>query len=63
MTAERSSGKGGGVGRPVVHFEIIGQVPAGLRRYYGGRSGTPGTLVVGRFTGPEGNLIGVARTQ
>ena len=125
------------MGRPVVHFEIIGKDPAGLRRYYGelfgwefqtadaateavsepgnygfvqgsangdginggvgggtdferrvlfcvsvpdveaalekaeslggrrsmGPEGTPGTLVVGRFTDPEGNLIGVAGTE
>jgi uncharacterized protein len=124
------------MGQPVVHFEIIGQDPAGLRRYYselfgwefsmddavteavsqpgsygfvdgsasgginggvgGGESyhrrvliyvgvpdveaalkraeslggtrrlgpeGTPGKLVVGQFTDPEGNLIGVAGTR
>jgi uncharacterized protein len=28
-----------------------------------GPDGTPGTLVVGQFTDPEGNLIGVAGTQ
>jgi predicted enzyme related to lactoylglutathione lyase len=27
-----------------------------------GPEGTPGTLVVGQFTDPEGNLIGVAGT-
>lgn len=27
-----------------------------------GPEGTPGTLVVGRFTDPEGNLVGVAGT-
>lgn len=120
------------MGRPVVHFEIIGSDPAALRSYYGGLfgwefqvgdtvtgtvsapgaygfvdaasaginggvgggdghhprvlfyvnvpdveealaraeslggtrrmgpEGTPGTLVVGHFTDPEGNLIGVA---
>jgi uncharacterized protein len=124
------------MGQPVVHFEIIGSDPAGLRSYYGelfgwtfsvgdtvteavskpgsygfvdasangggtgpnggvgggegfhpralfyvgvpdvgaaldkaeslggtrrmGPEGTPGTLVVGHFTDPEGNLIGVA---
>jgi uncharacterized protein len=125
------------MGRPVVHFEVIGQDPAKLHRYYGelfgwefhtgdaatkavsqpgsygfvdgsttgdginggvgggdgyerrvlfyvgvpnveaalkkaeslggkrqmGPEGTPGTLVVGRFTDPEGNLIGVAGTE
>lgn len=124
------------MGRPVVHFEIIGSDPAHLRSYYGelfgwefqvgdattetvsppgnygfvnratngegidggvgggnghaprvlfyvgvpdveaalqeaerlggkrrfGPEGTPGTLVVGQFTDPEGNLIGVAGT-
>jgi uncharacterized protein len=125
------------MGRPVVHFEVIGQDPAKLQSYYGelfgwefhtgdaateavsrpgsygfvdgstigdginggvgggdgyerrvlfyvgvpnveaalkkaeslggkrqmGPEGTPGTLVVGRFTDPEGNLIGVAGTE
>lgn len=125
------------MGQPVVHFEIIGADPAGLRRYYGelfgwtfavgdattetvsapgsygfvadassggdvnggigggdghvphvvfyvgvpdveaalqhaerlggkrrmGPEGTPGTLVVGHFTDPEGNLVGVAGPQ
>lgn len=124
------------MGRPVVHFEIIGRDPARLRRYYGelfgwvfqtgdasteavsesgaygfvdgaatgginggvgggeahvanalfyvgvdeveaaleeaerlggtrqlGPAGTPGQLVVGQFTDPEGNLIGVAGVQ
>ena len=121
------------MGRPVVHFEIIGSDPAELRSYYGelfgwefqtgdatsdavseagnygfvdgagmnggvgggegyagrvlfyvgvpnveealqtaerlggkrrlGPVGTPGTLVVGRFADPEGNLIGVAGTE
>jgi uncharacterized protein len=27
-----------------------------------GPDGAPGTLVIGRFTDPEGNLIGVAGT-
>ena len=125
------------MGRPVVHFEIIGSDPAKLRSYYGelfgwefqigdattdaisqpgnygfvdgattggginggvgggkdyegrvlfyvgvanveaalekaeslggerrmGPEGSPGTLVVGQFTDPEGNLIGVAGTE
>ena len=126
------------MGQPVVHFEIIGTDPGGLRRYYGelfgwtfdvgdattetvsapgsygfvdaattgdvavnggvgggdghephvvfyvsvpdveaalqhaerlggkrrmGPEGTPGTLVVGQFTDPEGNLVGVAGPQ
>jgi predicted enzyme related to lactoylglutathione lyase len=125
------------MGRPVVHFEIIGRHPAKLRSYYGdlfgwefhtgdaateavsqpgdygfvdgsttgdginggvgggegyegrvlfyvgvpdveaalekaeslggkrrmGPEGTPGTLVIGQFTDPEGHLIGVAGTQ
>lgn len=33
----------------------------GTRRM--GPEGTPGSLVVGQFTDPEGNLIGVAGTQ
>lgn len=33
----------------------------GTRRM--GPEGTPGTLVVGQFTDPEGNLIGVAGTE
>jgi predicted enzyme related to lactoylglutathione lyase len=28
-----------------------------------GPEGTPGTLVVGQFTDPEGNLVGVAGTE
>jgi uncharacterized protein len=125
------------MGRPVVHFEVIGQDPAKLQSYYGelfgwefhtgdaateavsrpgsygfvdgsttgdginggvgggdgyerrvlfyvgvpnveaalkkaeslggkrqmGPEGNPGTLVVGRFTDPEGNLIGLAGTE
>lgn len=124
------------MGQPVVHFEIIGSDPQGLRRYYAelfgwefqtedavteavsepgnygfvdgsggdginggvgggegyeprvlwyvnvpdvedalakaerlggtrtmGPEGTPGKLVVGQFTDPEGHLIGVAGTQ
>lgn len=124
------------MGQPVVHFEIIGRDPAGLRSYYGelfgwqfdtgdattptvsepgnygfvhahttgginggigggesfdarvlfyvavddveavlasaerlggarhmGPEGTPGHLVVGQFTDPQGNLIGVAGPQ
>jgi uncharacterized protein len=125
------------MGRPVVHFEIIGRGPARLRDYYGelfgwefqtgdatteavsqpgnygfvdgrttgaginggigggegyearvtfyvsvpnveaalaeaerlggkrqlGPGGTPGTLVIGHFTDPEGNLIGVAGVE
>jgi hypothetical protein len=37
--------------QPVVHFEIIGKEPA---------ERAPSGLVVGHFTDPEGNLIGVA---
>jgi predicted enzyme related to lactoylglutathione lyase len=108
------------VGQPVVHFEVIGKDPAGLRGYYGelfgwefdtsspvseavsepanygfvgGNTTSDGTgipggvgggkgydshvifyvgvpsveaptgLVVGHFTDPEGNLIGVAGTE
>ena len=39
------------------HAESLG----GTRRM--GPEGTPGTLVVGQFTDPEGNLIGVAGTE
>ena len=135
-TGRAGDTKGITMGQPVVHFEIIGSDPAGLRNYYGelfgwtfsvgdtvtetvsrpgsygfvvastngdgtgpnggigggegfhprvlfyvgvpdveaalehaeglggtrrmGPEGTPGTLVVGHFTDPEGNLIGVA---
>lgn len=128
--------KGATLGRPVVHFEIIGSDPPGLRAYYGelfgwefqtgaaateavsqrgnygfvdgsttdginggvgggegygrrvlfyvsvpnveaalekaeklggkrvfGPEGHPGQIVVGQFTDPEGNLIGVAGTE
>jgi predicted enzyme related to lactoylglutathione lyase len=66
------------MGQPVVHFEIIGTDAAKLRNYYTelfgwefdmggtrvmGPDGTPGTFVVGQFTDPEGNLIGVAGTS
>ena len=125
------------MGQPVVHFEIIGRDPAGLRTYYGelfgwefqtgdaaseavseagnygfvdgsttggginggvgggegyegralfyvsvpnveaalrqaenlggkrqmGPEGTPGSIVVGQFTDPQGNLIGVAGVE
>jgi predicted enzyme related to lactoylglutathione lyase len=53
---------------PVVHFEIIGKDVAsaldraealGGKRVFG-PEGVPGKLVVGQFTDPEGNLIGVA---
>ncbi|HUA45695.1 MAG TPA: hypothetical protein VMA77_10730 [Solirubrobacteraceae bacterium] len=56
------------MGQPVVHFEIIGADPAGLRGFFGDLFGwefdTSGAvangLVVGHFTDPEGNLVGVA---
>ena len=67
------------MGQPVVHFEVIGKDPAGLRGYYGELFGwefdtsSPVSdavsepmnygFVVGHFTDPEGNLIGVAGTR
>ncbi|TDO51259.1 hypothetical protein EV651_119186 [Kribbella sp. VKM Ac-2571] len=48
----------------LVHFEIIGNAlvqaeELGGQRVFG-PDGVPGKLVVGQFTDPEGNLIGVA---
>jgi len=67
-----NGGVGGGEGfAPQVLFYV--QVPiveaalqqaealGGMRQM--GPAGTPGLLVVGRFTDPEGNLIGVAGTR
>jgi predicted enzyme related to lactoylglutathione lyase len=45
------------VGEALEHAERLG----GRRRM--GPEGIPGTLVVGQFTDPEGNLIGVAGTE
>ncbi len=44
------------VGAALQEAERLG----GTRRF--GPEGTPGTLVVGQFTDPEGNVIGVAGT-
>jgi predicted enzyme related to lactoylglutathione lyase len=62
-------GIGGGEGyeRRVLFYVSVPNVEAALGRAesLGGKrrmgpEGTPGTLVVGQFTDPEGNLIGVA---
>jgi predicted enzyme related to lactoylglutathione lyase len=66
-----NGGVGGGEGyEPRVLFYVgVDDVEAALARAeaLGGRrvlgpDGVPGTLVVGRFTDPEGNLVGVAGT-
>jgi uncharacterized protein len=74
MTGEGSSidgGVGGGDGyeRRVLFYVGVPDVEAALQqaeRLGGtrvmGPDGTPGTLVVGQFTDPEGNLLGVAGT-
>jgi hypothetical protein len=62
-------GVGGGEGyeRRVLFYVGVPDVEAALEKAESlggtrrlGPEGTPGTLVVGRFTDPEGNLIGVA---
>jgi uncharacterized protein len=61
---------GGAEHAPSVLFYVgVSDVEAALRKAEElggtrqmGPDGTPGTLVVGRFTDPEGNLIGVAGT-
>ena len=67
-----NGGVGGGDGyEPRVLFYVgVPNVEAALQRAeeLGGKrqfgpEGTPGTLVVGRFTDPQGNLIGVAGTE
>jgi uncharacterized protein len=64
-----NGGVGGGKGyeRRVLFYVSVPNVEAALRQAesLGGKrrmgpEGTPGTLVVGQFTDPEGNLIGVA---
>ncbi|GAB1819828.1 VOC family protein [Herbidospora sp. RD11066] len=64
-----NGGVGGGPGhRPHVVFYVgVPDVETALRKAESlggtrqmGPDGTPGTLVVGHFTDPEGNLIGVA---
>lgn len=66
-----NGGVGGGPGHePKVLFYVgVSDVEAALRaaeRLGGtrrmGPEGEPGTLVVGQFTDPEGNLVGVAGT-
>jgi uncharacterized protein len=65
-------GVGGGEGyeRRVVFYVGVPNVEAALQKAesLGGKrrmgpEGTPGTLVVGQFTDPEGHLIGVAGTE
>jgi uncharacterized protein len=67
-----NGGVGGGDGhRPRVLFYVgVPDVEAALKKAesLGGKrqmgpEGTPGTLVVGQFTDPQGNLIGVAGPQ
>jgi predicted enzyme related to lactoylglutathione lyase len=68
-TAGLNGGVGGGTGYPnkVLFYIGVPDVEAALQnaeRLGGARlmgpEGTPGTLVVGHFTDPEGNLIGLA---
>jgi uncharacterized protein len=65
-------GVGGGEGyeQRVLFYVGVPKVEAALKRAerLGGKrrmgpEGTPGNLVVGQFTDPEGNLIGVAGTE
>jgi hypothetical protein len=67
-----NGGVGGGHGYKggVLFYVDVPNVEAALRKAesLGGKrqmgpEGTPGTLVVGQFTDPEGNLIGVAGTE
>jgi uncharacterized protein len=69
---EINGGVGGGEGyEPRVLFYVaVPHVEGALKKAerLGGQrqmgpEGTPGTLVVGQFTDPEGNLIGVAGTE
>jgi len=69
---EIDGGVGGGEGyEPRVLFYVgVPNVEAALKKAESlggqrqiGPEGTPGTLVVGQFTDPEGNLIGVAGTE
>jgi hypothetical protein len=65
-------GIGGGAGyeRRVLFYVGVPDVEAALRKAEDlggtrrmGPEGTPGTIVVGQFTDPEGNLIGVAGVE
>ena len=67
-----NGGVGGGDGYDphVVFYVQVPDVEAALRQAESlggtrrmGPEGTPGTLVVGQFTDPEGNLVGVAGTR
>lgn len=64
-----NGGVGGGEGYEgrVLFYVSVPEVEAALKKAesLGGkrRMGTPGTLVVGQFTDPEGHLIGVAGTE
>ena len=67
-----NGGVGGGEGYEgrVLFYVSVPNVEAALERAesLGGKrrmgpEGTPGTLVVGQFTDPEGHLIGVAGTE
>jgi predicted enzyme related to lactoylglutathione lyase len=69
---EINGGVGGGEGyEPRVLFYVgVSNVEAALEKaeslggqWQMGPEGTPGNLVVGQFTDPEGNLIGVAGTE
>lgn len=64
-----NGGVGGGAGyeRRLLFYVSVPDVEAALRRAESlggtrrmGPEGTPGQLVVGQFTDPEGNLVGVA---
>jgi uncharacterized protein len=67
-----NGGVGGGAGYEgrVLFYVGVANVEAALRRAESlggtrrlGPEGTPGRLVVGQFTDPEGHLIGVAGTE
>jgi hypothetical protein len=63
-------GGGEGYGQRVLFYVGVPNVEAALKKAVSlggkrlmGPEGTPGTLVVGHFTDPEGNLVGVAGTE
>ena len=67
-----NGGVGGGEGyeRRVLFYVGVSNVEAALKKAeslggkrHMGPEGTPGTLVVGQFTDPEGHLLGVAGTE